>query len=356
LEDEKSYNLSLYSRHATGVTFLLYTACDLVNPALRTPLDYLIHKSGRIWHCRLAAEEVADACYYAYSVEGPDSLQGEFHFFDSEKVLLDPYAQSIFFPPNFRRSASIGHGSNAGRAPLGVLRRGIAPFDWGAEPRPRHTSDTIIYERHVKGFTKRSNAGVTADKRGTYAGIIEKIPYLKELGVTAVELMPVFQYDPDENNYWGYMPLNFFSPHQGYAVVSSAADGTSEFKTMVKALHHAGIELILDVVYNHSAEAGADGPTYCYRGICNTSYYLLDESMTRYRNDAGTGNVLRSAHPAVRKMIFESLRFWVREMHADGFRFDLASIFSRNNDGSINLDDPPLISEITVGAEYADIR
>ena len=335
---------------------MLYTAADLVNPARRIPLNYLIHKSGRVWHCRLAADEIADACYYAYSVEGPDSSQGDYQFFDPDKVLLDPYTQSILFPPNFRRSASIGRGSNAGRAPLGVLRRGIVPFDWGAEPRPRHTSETIIYEMHVKGFTKRSNSGVTADNRGTYAGIIQKLPYLKELGVTAVELMPVFQYDPDENNYWGYMPLNFFSPQQGYAVVSSAAESTAEFKAMVKALHQAGIELILDVVYNHTAEGGLDGPTYCYRGICNTSYYLLDESMTHYRNDAGTGNVLRSAHPAVRKMIFESLRFWVREMHADGFRFDLASIFSRNNDGSINLNDPPLISEITVGAEYADIR
>ncbi len=167
LEDEKSYNFSLYTRHAVDVTLLLYTARDLVNPPLCIPLNFLIHKSGRIWHCRLAAEAVADACYYAYSVDGPDSLQGELHFFDPEKVLLDPYAQSIFFPPNFRRSASVGRGSNAGRAPLGVLCPVIAPFDWHAEPRPRHTSDTIIYEMHVKGFTKRSNSGVTADERGT---------------------------------------------------------------------------------------------------------------------------------------------------------------------------------------------
>ncbi|MGC2492170.1 glycogen debranching protein [Candidatus Binatus sp.] len=365
LKEEKSYNFSLYSRHATGVTLLLYTARDLVNPVLRVSLNYLNHKSGRIWHCRLKADEVANASYYAYSVEGPSSALGEVHFFDPDKVLLDPYARSLFFPADFRRSASIGRGSNAGRTPVGTLPVNIPAFDWGGESNPfdwggesnsRHTSDTIIYEMHVRGFTNRDNSGVSADKRGTFAGVVEKIPYLKELGVTALELMPVFQYDPDEGNYWGYMPLNFFSPHQGYAANLPVAEATADFKAMVKELHRAGIEVILDVVYNHTTEAGADGPTYSYRGICNSTYYLLDESMSHYRNDTGTGNVLRAAHPTVRKMIIDSLRFWVLEMHVDGFRFDLASIFSRNIDGSINLKDPPLISEITGGAEYADVR
>jgi len=356
LQEEHSYNFSLYSRHATGVTLLLYAARDLVNPVLRVSLNYLIHKSGRIWHCRLAADEIANASYYAYSVEGPNGAQGELHFFDPDKALLDPYARSLFFPTDFRRGASIGRGSNAGRAPLSALPFSITPFHWGSESNPRHTSDTIIYEMHVKGFTKRSNSGVSPDKQGTFAGVVEKIPYLIELGITAVELMPVFQYDPDEGNYWGYMPLNFFSPHQGYATSSPIAEAVAEFKAMVKALHQVGIEVILDVVYNHTTEAGADGPTYSYRGICNSSYYLLDESMTHYRNDTGTGNVLRSAHPTVRKMIIDSLRFWVLEMHVDGFRFDLASIFSRNTNGSINLEDPPLISEITGGADYANVR
>jgi isoamylase len=202
----------------------------------------------------------------------------------------------------------------------------------------------------------RGNSGVTPDKRGTFAGLIEKLPYLRELGVTAVELMPIFQYDPNEGNYWGYMPLSFFAPHQDYATIPSAAAAASEFKTMVKALHQAGIEVILDVVYNHTTEAGFDGPTYSYRGICNSSYYLLDECMAHYRDDTGTGNVLRSAHPIVRRMIIDSLHFWVREMHVDGFRFDLASIFSRNYDGSINLEDPPIISEITSYEEFASVR
>ncbi|MGD0290721.1 MAG: isoamylase [Candidatus Binataceae bacterium] len=356
LRAERSYNFALYSRHATGVTLLLYTTRDLVNPVLRFPLNYLIHKSGQIWHCRLAAEEVANARYYAYSVEGPTDPHGERHFFDPEKVLLDPYAAAIFFPPNFRRIAAIGRGSNAGRAPLGALSNGTSPFDWNGDFRPTHTSDTIIYELHVRGFTRRGNSGVAADKRGTYAGLIDKIPYLKELGITAVELMPVFQYDPDEGNYWGYMPLSFFSPHQDYASVSSAEETADEFEAMVKALHEAGIEVILDVVYNHTTEAGPDGPTYSYRGICNSSYYLLDESMTHYRNDTRTGNVLRSAHPIVRKMIIDSLSFWVKEMHVDGFRFDLASIFSRNSDGSINLEDPPIISEITSAEAFGAVR
>ncbi len=197
---------------------------------------------------------------------------------------------------------------------------------------------------------------MSPEKRGTFAGVIEKIPYLKELGITAVELMPVFQYDPDEGNYWGYMPLSFFSPHQGYAVTSNSATAIAEFRALVKALHTAGIEVILDVVYNHTSEAGADGPTYNYRGICNSTYYLLNADTTHYRNDTGTGNVLRSAHPAVRRMIMDSLHFWVDEMDVDGVRFDLASIFSRNDDGSINLDDPPLISEITGGAEIFGVR
>jgi len=356
IEKAQCFNFALFSRHATSVTLLLFSAEDLINPARRFPLDHLKHKSGRIWHCRPRVDEIGDACYYAYSIEGPNAPAAEFHAFDPGKVLLDPYATLIFFPPNFRRSASIDRGSNAGRAPLGILSRSPVLFDEASEPKPTHTSDTIIYETHVRGFSKRANSGVSPEKRGTFAGVIEKIPYLKELGITAVELMPVFQYDPEEGNYWGYMPLNFFSPHQGYSVTSDSAAATAEFRAMVKALHSAGIEVILDVVYNHTCEAAADGPTYSYRGICNSTYYLLDRDMAHYRNDTGTGNVLRSAHPAVRKMIIDSLRLWVKDMNVDGFRFDLASIFSRNNDGSINLDDPPLISEITGGAEWAGVR
>lgn len=356
LADEQAFNFALYSRHATKVTLLLFASDDLINPLLRIPLDYLVHKSGRIWHCRLTLERIGAANYYAYSVDGPNNPTAEFHAFDPEKVLLDPYAPGIYFPENFLRSASVGRGSNAGKAPLGILDR--SRFKPWLVPMSKtlHTSDAIIYEMHVRGFTKRSNSGVSAENRGTFAAVIEKIPYLKDLGITVLELLPVFQYDPQEGNYWGYMPLSFFSPHQSYATAPDAVTAKAEFKGMVTALHRADIEVVLDVVYNHTTEAGEEGPTYSYRGICNSTYYLLDPRMTHYRNDSGTGNVLRSAHPAVRKMIIESLRFWALEMGVDGFRFDLASIFSRNDDGSINLDDPPLISEITGGGDWSGVR
>ena len=356
MEEDGAYNFALYSRHAGAMTLLLYTEQDVVTPMLRVRMDHLTHKSGRVWHCRLAGPAVSAARYYAYVVEGRSGDASErCRRFDPEKVLFDPYARGLFFPRHFRRAASVGAGSNAGRAPLGVLPA-PAPFDWGDDPRPRHTSDCVIYEMHVKGFTMRPNSGLSADTRGTYAGVIEKIPYLKDLGVTAVELLPVFQYDPDEGNYWGYMPLSFFCVHHGYARSHAAPAARDEFRRMVKALHAADIEVVLDVVYNHTAEAGADGPTYSYRGICNSTYYLMDGDLMTYRDDTGTGNVLRSAHPAVRTLILDSLRFWVRDMHVDGFRFDLASIFSRNSDGSINLDDPPVISEISSDPDFAGIR
>jgi isoamylase len=188
LEEEQSYNFALYSRHATAVTLLIYSAGDLLNPAVRFRLNYLLHKSGRIWHCRLAPEQIGDARYYAYSVDGPNDPRGPCLSFDPDKLLLDPYARSIFFPPGFNRRASIGRGSNAGRVPLGVLDEKVCSFDWSDESRPHHTSDTNIYEMHVKGFTLRANSGVNAEERGTYAGVIAKILYLRELGITAAEL------------------------------------------------------------------------------------------------------------------------------------------------------------------------
>jgi isoamylase len=354
IEEERAYNFTLYSRQATAVTLLLYGESDLFNPQVRVSLDYLQNKSGRIWHCRLPMSQVTNASYYAYSVDGPFEPQHGDRF-DGQKVLLDPYARKIFFPPNFNRDASRARGSNAGRAPLAELPCEEA-FDWGDDPRPRHTNDTVIYEMHVRGFTRRENSGVSAPARGTYSGVIEKIPYLKELGVTVVELLPVFQYDPDEDNYWGYMPMGFFAPHRGYSSSQTCAGVVQEFREMVKALHAADIEVILDVVYNHTTEEDEKGPTYHFRGIDNSTYYLLEADMSRYRDDAGTGNVLRSAHPKVRKLILDSMRFWVKEMHVDGFRFDLASIFTRRDDGSIDPGQPAVIADITGDPLFADIR
>ncbi len=355
VEEEQAYNFALFSVHATAVTILLYSAKDLLYPIYEQPLDYRVHRSGGIWHVRIPASTVRHASYYAYRVEGPFAPERGQRF-DSEKILMDPYAKSIYFPPEFNRQASIGPGSNAGKAPLGLVQPPENHFDWGADKRPIHTHNTIIYELHVRGFTRRSNSGVDPEKRGTYAGLADKIPYLQDLGVTAVELMPVFQFDPQEGGYWGYMPLNFFAPHHEYATGRTEDQQIDEFRSMVKAFHAADIEVILDVVYNHSAEGNELGPTYSFRGLGNSTYYLLEPDLIHYRNDTGTGNTLNCANPIVRKMILDSMRYWVTEMHVDGFRFDLASIFTRNDDGSLNLKDPPILSEINADPTFAGIR
>jgi glycogen operon protein len=351
IEEEQAFNFALYSKHASQVTLLLYADSDLVHPYHSYRFDPLANKSGRVWHCRLKAAAIPKARYYGYAVGGPNE-PGQGHCFDDQKILFDPYAKALFFPEHFCREAARLPGSNAGRVPLGGIAAAPA-FDWAGDHRPIHTSDRVIYEMHVRGFTMRPNSGVSAEKRGTYAGVIEKIPYLKELGVTAVELLPIFQQDIQEGSYWGYMPLNFFSPHCGYAAARSLEGVANEFRSMVKALHEAGIEIILDVVYNHTAEGNEDGPTYSYRGIDNDTYYLLQTDRIHYRNDTGTGNILNCANRYVRRMIIDSLHYWAEEMHVDGFRFDLASIFTRNKDGSINLDDPPVIAEISSSAALA---
>jgi len=349
-----AFNFALYSKHATAVTLLLYTADDVVRPCRRLALDPIANKSGRVWHCRVREAEVGGARYYAYVVAGPNT-QGEGHRFDDQKILFDPYARAIFFPPQFSREAARAPGSNAGRAPLGVLPS-VDAYDWSGDARPTHTSDLIIYEVHVKAFTMRASSGVPLETRGTYAGLVHKIPYLQALGVTAVELMPVFQQDPQEGSCWGYMPLSFFSPHQGYAMAVSSLHAVDEFRDMVKALHAGGIEVLLDVVYNHTTEGNEIGPTYSYRGLDNSTYYLLQPERVRYRDDTGAGNTLNCANRYVRKMIVDSIHFWLKDMHVDGFRFDLASIFTRTEDGSLNLDDPPVVAEISGSPDVNEAR
>src|SRR5436190_7355223 len=238
--EENGWNFALYSRHATGVTLLLYDEEHFAKPLATLTLDPLQNKTGRIWHTFVP--RLAGARYYAYRVEGPS---GALHRFDAQKVLLDPFAEEVFFPPDFSRTAAMKPGANDGRAPLGVLP--VKTQNPARLPGPRHPwHELVIYELHVKGFTARANSGVTPEKRGTFLGVIEKIPYLQELGVTVVELLPVHQFDPQEGNYWGYMTLNFFAPHHGYAV----RDAIAEFREMVGAFHAAGIEVWLDVVYN----------------------------------------------------------------------------------------------------------
>lgn len=354
IEREAAYNFALYSKHATAVTLLLYSELDLSIPTYEYKLDPNANKSGRIWHCRLRRSAFRDARYYAYRVMGPGQPELG-HRFDAQKVLLDPYARCVCFPTRFSRKAASQPGANGGMAPLGLIA--TEPEDRSpGDITPMHTSDLVIYELHVRGFTRRNNSGVAPAHRGTFLGIVDKIPYLKDLGVTAVELLPVMQQDPQEGSYWGYMPLNLFSPHHEYASAEKPFDALKEFRLMVKALHAAGIEVLLDVVYNHTAEGNENGPMYSFRGIDNTTYYLLEQDRRSYRNDSGTGNTLNCGNPYVRKMILDSMRFWRGQMHVDGFRFDLASIFTRNEDGTINLSDPPVIAEISGTPELEKLR
>jgi glycogen operon protein len=358
MEEEDAYNFALYSKHAESVTVLLYTESDIVNPLLAYRFDYLKNKTGRIWHCRIPLVSMAGASYYAYSIDGPKpNGRFEWHWFDRAKILLDPYAKSVFFPPALDRLAAAQPGSNAGKAPLGVLTGDSERFDWQGDRRPRHEADTVIYELHVRGFTENPNSGVREEARGTFAGLVAKIPYLKDLGVTVVELMPVFQYDPSDGNYWGYAPLNFFSPHHGYLSDRTVKAQHNEFREMIKALHQADIEVVLDVVYNHTGEGDHTGPVYSYKGIDNSTYYFMaNRPDAPYENFSGTGNTLNCANPYVRKMIMDSVRYWACEMHVDGFRFDLASLFTRNPDGSVNVSDAPLLSDMASDPDLMHLR
>jgi isoamylase len=358
LQDFQSYNFTLYSKYAESVTLLLYQESDVTTPQLTRQFNFLRNKTGRVWHCIVPAVAMQSISYYAYSIDGPPPGGPlTLHCFDPQKILLDPYARAIFFPPAFDRVAAIRPGSNAGRAPVGVVPRQLEcnPKDSRRKCISRHESDAIIYELHVRGFTQNPNSEVPEEKRGKYAGVIEKIPYLKELGVTIVELMPVYQFDPGAGDYWGYSPLSFFAPHSPYAV--NAPDAHREFREMVAALHQADIEVVLDVVYNHTCEGNEGGPIYSYKGIDNTAAYLLSGNPAKpYADYSGTGNTLNFSNPYIWQLVLDSLRYWTCEMEVDGFRFDLASVFTRNEDGSLNWDDPPVLGQISSDPELAGLR
>jgi len=349
IEEDQAFNFAVCAEHAESVKLFLYSPGDMAKPVLTFQFDPIRNKSGRIWHCRISLDEEYNARYYGYAVSGQAvaGLRG----FDHEKVLLDPYAKRVFFPPGFDRKRAMGSGPNHAQAPLGVLPEQCNAFDWAGDVPPRPESDAIIYELHVKGFTRHPNSGVHPSRAGTYTGLIEKIPYLKDLGITVVELMPVFQRDPHERDFWGYMPLNFFAPHAEYGARGDDEQHV-EFKNMVKAFHEARIAVVLDVVYNHTCEGDHLGPIYSLKGFDAAGYYMLSRDPTNpYANHSGTGNTLNFSQPHVRKMVMDSLRYWKNEMHIDGFRFDLASVFSRNADGSLNWGDAPIFSEIAADPE-----
>jgi len=357
IESSKAYNFALYASDATVVTLLVYGDGDFVNPIKTFTFDFPSHKTARVWHRLVPAAEIAGAKYYAYKVDGPFG-PGIGERFDRGKVLLDPYARGIFLPPDFSREAARAPGPNDGKAPLGILPPMTSAGPVCVDELPnRRTHDLVIYELHVRNFTRHPSAPLNESARGTYAGVAAMIPYLKDLGVTAVELMPVHQYDPQEGSYWGYMTLGFFAPHHAYARNSEAEAAAGEFKAMVEAFHAADIEVILDVVYNHTTESDQNGPTYSFRGIDNSTYYALDPNdLSRYFNFSACGNDLRTSHPAVRRFVVDSLRYWASEMGVDGFRFDLASVFMRDDAGNLNYHDPAIISAISADATVAGLR
>lgn len=362
LENCQAFNFAIYLKYATSVTLLCYGATNFIEPVFRLEFDLYKNRTGRTWHARVRGDLLREAKYYAYRIDGPPPSGDRFerHAFNPRKILLDPYSCAVFFPPAFDRRAAIDPAANDGRAPLGVLSREASPFQAGlpifdAAHRPRHDSALVIYEMHLRGFTQDASSGVPDARRGTYLGVIDKIPYLRALGVTAVELMPVFQFDRTEPNYWGYMPLAFFAVQHDYASV--AGEQTTEFRTMVAALHQAGIEVYLDVVYNHTNESDEHGPVFGFKGIDNSTYYMAsDDPAHPYADYTGTGNTLHCANAAVRQLVVDSLRYCVSELGVDGFRFDLASVFSRNSDGSIAYDDPPIFGAIAMDPSLSTAR
>ena len=340
-------NFSVYSRGATGVELLLFDREDDARATGVVPLDPAENRTYHYWHVFVAG--VRPGQMYGYRVHGPwDPASGM--RFDPTKVLLDPYGRGVVVPKSYSRKAACGEADTAATAMKSVVAD-VSAYDWEDDvPLQRPSSQTIIYEMHVRGFTRHSSSGVPEQKRGTYAGVIEKIPYLQQLGITAVELLPMFQFDTLDAplgrvNYWGYAPISFFAPHCGYSSGQDPLAPLDEFRDMVKALHRAGIEVILDVVFNHSAEGGDDGPTLSFRGLDNTTYYILEEDRSLYANYSGTGNTLNANHPIVRRMIVDCLRYWVEAMHVDGFRFDLASILARDPSGQV-IPSPPVLLDI----------
>jgi glycogen operon protein len=340
-------NFSLFSRGGTGVELLFFEREDDARPARVIRIDPASQRIYHYWH--LFVPGVRPGQIYGYRVDGPfDPASGM--RFDPTKVLLDPYGRAVVVPKGYSRDSAREENDNAATAMKSVV---VDPgaYDWeGDAPLRLPSSRTIIYEMHVRGFTRHASSGVAEKTRGTFAGLIEKIPYLRELGVTAIELLPVFQFDaqdcpPGRVNYWGYSPVSFFAPHRGYSSRQDALGPVDEFRDMVKALHRAGLEVILDVVFNHTAEGDHQGPTLCFRGLDNAAYYVLEPDRSRYANYSGTGNTLNANHPIVRRMIVDSLRYWVEEMHVDGFRFDLASILARDESGHL-MQRPPVLWDI----------
>jgi isoamylase len=367
-------NFALFSRHATKVTLLIYGVADAPEPSRTIELETATNRTGDIWHIWVPRLRVGDC--YAYRVDGPYKPESGLRF-NPNRVLIDPYAGALvgasgsdfamargYDPASPLKDLSFSGEDNGPRAARAAVTS--HDFDWQSDRPLKHPwCETVIYETHVRGLTIHPSSGVAYP--GTYAGVVEKIPYFKSLGITAVELLPVQEFNENETrsvnpltgerlrNYWGYSPMAFFAPKQGYARGPRPGDQVNEFKEMVRELHKSGIEVILDVVFNHSAEGDELGPTLSFRGLENEIYYLLEDDRRRYRNYSGCGNTLNCNHPVLREFIIDCLGYWAIQMHVDGFRFDLASILGRDEEGRI-ASNAPLLERIAEDPILRDVK
>ncbi len=339
-------NFCLYSKNCQALELLLFDYPEASQPTHVIKFDPKANRTFFYWH--MLVKGIKSGQIYAYRAYGPFDLDNGYRF-DGSKVLLDPYAKDIVGEEIYSRDAASIYGKDNCAHALKAVVVDTSAYDWeGDLPLETPYATTVIYEMHVGGFTRHPSSGVAPEKRGTFAGVIEKIPYLQQLGITAVELLPIHQFDPldarpGKMNYWGYSTVGFFAPHRGYSSNKEYLGPIDEFRDMVKALHKAGIEVILDVVFNHSAEGNHNGPTLSFRGLENETYYILEQDdKAHYTNYSGCGNTLKANNPIVARMIIDSLLYWVSEMHVDGFRFDLASVMSRDKFGH-PTDDPMIL-------------
>jgi isoamylase len=367
-------NFAIFSRYASRVRLELFDHPEDAVPSRIIDLESAHNRTGDVWH--VWVEGIGPGQIYAYRVDGPYA-PGEGHRFNFNRLLLDPFATAISQLPAWDFALARGYDPSAPEQDLAISKLDNSrsmpkcvfvnePFEWDGDEAPRHPwSKTLIYEMHVRGFTIHPTSGV--EHPGTYRGLIEKIPYLETLGVTAVELMPVQEFNETSvtrrnpltnqplGNYWGYDPVAFFAAKASYSSSGGSGQQKLEFKEMVRAFHKAGIEVILDVVFNHTAEGNELGPTLCFRGLDNAIFYMLEDDKRYYKDYTGTGNTIKANHPVVREHILSALHHWVVEMHVDGFRFDLAAVLGRGRSGNL-LSNPPLLERIAEDPFLRDVK